>query len=93
MDTEGMTPHPVFTYYDSLRLVSDEINKAVYGAHTVPTGPSVGWQLAFAEMDDDDAREQAWATGLGFRDADHYHLMTQEMDHWVDMEEQEDLRP
>jgi hypothetical protein len=94
MDTEGMKPHPIFE--GGLALVNDEILKALYQTRTTPTGTSVGWDFAFADMEEDDEREQAWAFSLGFADATEYHAETNWCDReglMVDWYEREDLRP
>jgi hypothetical protein len=99
MDTEGMKPHPIFEGLDILReelrgVVS--LDYALKHERRSPTGPSVGWDFAFADMEDDDEREQAFAFSVGFADASEYHAETNWCDRvglMVDWYEREDLRP
>jgi hypothetical protein len=99
MDTEGMQPHPIF---EALKVVSDSLSQSVYAhsfgqlVHHDPTGPSVGWDRAFEDLEDDDRAEQAWAFSLGFVDASEYHAATRWCDRtmlMIDWYEREDLRP
>jgi hypothetical protein len=100
MDTEGMQPHPIF---DALDLLNDEVlraykesglheelNMAFARRHQPRT---VGWDHAFADMEEDNDREQAFAVNLGFQNASDYHAETDWCDRTDMMAYREDLEP